>query len=99
KRLARFSENDPEPVMLYAYAAMRAGMEELALEGFRELTARLPSFAEGWNNLGVLLVRRGEYEAAARAFNQALEQMPGLEEARKNFDIIRNHRGRAGVPQ
>jgi len=98
KRVARFSESDPEPVMLYAYAAMRAGLEDLALEGFRELTARLPAFAEGWNNLGVLLARREEYEAAARAFNQALEQMPGLEEARKNLDLI-NRTIRAGAPQ
>ena len=98
KKLARSSGNDTEPVALYAFAALRAGKESLALEGFRELTARLPDCAEGWNNLGVLLARREEYEAAARSFRRALECVPGLREARKNLDLIREHVAKGRAP-
>jgi tetratricopeptide (TPR) repeat protein len=97
KKLAHSSGDDPEPVLLYAFAALRAGNENLALEGFRSLTVKVPDCAEGWNNLGVLLARREEYEAAARSFGRALECSPNLHEARKNFDLIREHvtKGRA----
>jgi len=98
KKLAQFSGGDPKPVLLYAFAALRAGMDVLALEGFRELCEKLPRYAEGWNNLGVLLARREEYQAAARSFRMALEYAPKLYEARKNINLIRDHIVRGKAP-
>jgi len=88
RQVARVAAPDAQDTARYAYAALRAGMTHLAIEGFRDLVALVPDCAEAWNNLGVLLARREEYEAAARAFKSALKIVPGMTEAGRNLALV-----------
>jgi tetratricopeptide (TPR) repeat protein len=88
RRLTRLRPDDAVLIAKAAWSAMRAGMVALAIEGFRSLVRLLPDCPEGWNNLGVLLAREGEYDEAARCFKTSLGIMPGQREAGKNLALV-----------
>src|SRR5208283_3573757 len=63
-------------------AAHQAGDAEAALNGYRELLAEQPRYAQAQHLLGVLLRDRGQPRAAAAAFKAALAAAPGYIEPR-----------------
>lgn len=88
RRLSRVQPDEAGVVARAAWSSMRAGMTALAIEGFRELVRLLPECPEGWNNLGVLLARDGQYDEAARCFKTSLRILPGQPEAGKNLALV-----------
>ncbi len=72
----------PERDLLLAIAYQQGGDSRRAEETYR----RLPQFAQSWNNLGVLLKRRGKDDEARQAFQRALQLSPRLHDAAFNLD-------------
>ncbi len=72
----------PERDLLLAIAYQQGGDYRRAEETYR----KLPQFAESWNNLGVLMKRRGQDDDARQAFRRALQIHPQLHEAAFNLD-------------
>ncbi|MDP2607465.1 MULTISPECIES: VWA domain-containing protein [unclassified Oceanobacter] len=64
-------------------AAYRAGDYQAAVDAF----ANDPS-ATGHYNLGNALAQQGRYEDALAAYDNALQQQPDMEDARKNREIV-----------
>jgi tetratricopeptide (TPR) repeat protein len=71
----------PERDLLLAIAYQREGQQERA----KKLYESVPQFAEGWNNLGVLLKNSGDAEGGRRAFEEALQRRPDFPEAEWNL--------------
>lgn len=71
-----------------ATAAMIEKRYDDALEIFDEAIAAEPKYPEAWSNKGVLLEKRGEYEAAAKAYAQALELDPNAVICMHNLGMI-----------
>lgn len=67
--------------LLRAVAYDQSGEDQKAERLYRAL----PGFAESWNNLGVLLKKRGKDGEARAAFEQALRLDPSLAEAELNL--------------
>ena len=44
---------------------------------------------EVWHNLGLVYLKRGEREAAERAYERALEEDPRLSQAREALELLR----------
>jgi hypothetical protein len=65
-----------------------AGQLPLAEEVFRLATAWDPENAAAWNNLGAAFLRRDDYAAAAKAFDEGLKRAP------QSFELLLNY-GRA----
>ena len=59
-----------------------------AIEAYRRVVAMDKTYAAAWNNLGLLLHRRGQYEEARRAYTTALEEDPGCCEAAYNLGSL-----------
>ncbi len=76
-RLPATSDRD----LLLAISYQQSGENEKAERLYR----RLPQFAEGWNNLGVLLKNAGKDQEARQAFERGLELDPQLAEAALNL--------------
>jgi tetratricopeptide (TPR) repeat protein len=72
----------PERDLLLALSYQQSGDSRRAEDVYR----KLPQFAESWNNLGVVLKRRGQGEEARAAFQRALQLDPQLHEAAFNLD-------------
>ncbi|HPH02168.1 MAG TPA: tetratricopeptide repeat protein [Spirochaetota bacterium] len=88
RKLSRLLRDDAGVLARAAWSSMQAGMVSLAIEGFRDLVRVLPDCPEGWNNLGVLLARSGQFEEAARAFKTSLRLDPDQPEAGKNLALV-----------
>jgi Flp pilus assembly protein TadD len=69
-------------------AYLEAGQSPLAEEIFRLATAWDPANAAAWNNLGAAFLRRGDYPAAAKAFDEGMKRAPD------SFELLLNY-GRA----
>jgi tetratricopeptide (TPR) repeat protein len=54
-----------------------------------------PDYAEARNNLGILLARRGQTEAAIGHFREALRIRPDYREAGKNLENALGERGKS----
>jgi hypothetical protein len=67
---------------------LEAAQLPLAEEIFRLATAWDPENAAAWNNLGAAFLRRGDYPAAAKAFDEGLKRAPD------SFELLLNY-GRA----
>lgn len=67
---------------------LEAGDAPLAEELFRLATAWDPENAGVWNNLGAAFLRRDDYPAAAKAFDEGLKRAPA------SFELLLNY-GRA----
>jgi tetratricopeptide (TPR) repeat protein len=61
---------------------------EDAIETYRRVVAIDPSYAAAWNNLGLLLHRRGQYDDARAAYATALDQDPTCCEAAYNLGSL-----------
>jgi tetratricopeptide (TPR) repeat protein len=59
-----------------------------AIEAYRRVVAMDKTYAAAWNNLGLLLHRRGQYEEARRSYMTALEEDPGCCEAAYNLGSL-----------
>ncbi len=79
--LDRWFPPTPERDLLLAFAYQQSGEMEKAERLYRAL----PQFAEGWNNLGVILKTSGKEQEARQAFERALKLDPGLPEAALNL--------------
>lgn len=65
---------------LYNHALILERLNRPAAEAeamYRRAVAADPSFADAWNNLGVLLARQGRLEEAVEVWGRALEVAPG----------------------
>jgi lipoprotein NlpI len=51
-----------------------------------------PEHVGALNNLGIVLMRQGQLDAAYRNFSRALEINPGYEEARRNLEDLEQKR-------
>lgn len=69
-------------------AYLHAGQLRLAEEIFRLATAWDPENPAAWNNLGAVFLQRGDYPAAAKAFDAGLKRAPD------SFELLLNY-GRA----
>ena len=61
------------------------GQKELAAERYSQAAETDGSFAEAWNNLGVVLVELGKPEEAVTAFERALLANPHYADAHYNL--------------
>ncbi len=61
---------------------------EDAIDAYRRVVAVDPSYAAAWNNLGLLLHRRGQYDEARAAYATALDQDPTCCEAAYNLGSL-----------
>lgn len=69
-------------------AYLHAGQLRPAEEIFRLATAWDPENPAAWNNLGAVFLQRGDYPAAAKAFDEGLKRAPN------SFELLLNY-GRA----
>ena len=63
-----------------------------AVKGYRRVLQSTPSNAEMHNNLGVLLLRKGEVEEAIIHFSKALSIDPSYRTAQENLDRVQSER-------
>ena len=66
---------------------------EDAIEAYRRVVAIDPTYAAAWNNLGLLLHRRGAYDEARASYEAALAQDPHCCEAAYNLGSLHEDRG------
>jgi tetratricopeptide (TPR) repeat protein len=66
-----------------------------AIDAYRRVVAVDPTYAAAWNNLGLLLHRLGDYDAAGGAYEAAIREDPGLCEAVYNLGSLHEDRGDA----
>jgi hypothetical protein len=64
---------------------LEAGEAPLAEELFRLATIWDPENVGAWNNLGAAFLRRSDYPAAAKAFDEGLKRAPG------SFELLLNY--------
>ena len=70
--------SDPGAAMAEGKKAMQAGDFTEAVSAFTEVTRDLPTFAEGYFNLGLAVERQGKLDQADSVLKKALELKPGL---------------------
>jgi tetratricopeptide (TPR) repeat protein len=68
-----------------------------ALPIYKELATKFPKNAAFQCNLGVIEYQLGNYEASVRAFKQALEIDPGLEDAKRNLEQVLRDLKKSGL--
>ena len=73
--------------LLRSYADLRS--EEAFAEQKRALQLD-PQDADGWNNLGAMLARGGQTDAARSAFEHALQLQPDHAQAKANLARLAN---------
>ncbi|HYE95725.1 MAG TPA: tetratricopeptide repeat protein [Rubricoccaceae bacterium] len=90
--LQRAVENQPrftEARVKLAEALVAAGRPVEAVAEYEEAVRRDPvRHPEAWNNLGFLLLQRGDFTGARRALTQAIALDPRLVEARANLGAV-----------
>ncbi|MDI9331274.1 MAG: tetratricopeptide repeat protein [Alphaproteobacteria bacterium] len=79
---------DPQVRFWRALAQDKLGRTEQALTEYQALVQDHPELPEPHNNLGVLLLRRGDLDAAHAAFQQALRMDAGYAEAMENLGDV-----------
>lgn len=76
-----------------AQAAEKDGKLDDAVNYYKQSVAVYPSYYPAWNNLGVLLMERDSYAAAAEAFGRAAEVNPTDPRPLHNIALIYLNRG------
>lgn len=67
----------------------RAGRQREAIETYREILGRQPELSDYWFDLGYMLRREGEFDAALEAYGEALRRgVSGPEEVHLNRAVI-----------
>lgn len=74
-------------------AAARRGALHDARRLFERALELNGASAEGWNNLGVVLIRQGDMAAGIAAFRDALRLNPTHAEAHRNLAVALEHQG------
>jgi superkiller protein 3 len=95
--LAELEVNVPEQARLAYSAAMRAYAAEQTDEAVRELRRALtihPDYFRALNDLGVILLKRGELDEAAKLFERASQIAPRAYHPKLNLALINSRRGR-----
>jgi tetratricopeptide (TPR) repeat protein len=64
-----------------------------AIDAYRRVVAMDKTYAAAWNNLGLLLHRRGQYDDARAAYATALDEDPGCCEAAYNLGSLHEDLG------
>jgi predicted O-linked N-acetylglucosamine transferase (SPINDLY family) len=84
-----------EPAIAYNHGVLleRMGKADQAIEAYREAIIRRNDFAPAHNNVGTLLLARGETELAGKHFSAALRADPSLIEAVFNLGLIAERAG------
>ena len=79
----------PEDLLRAAAAHRQAGRAEEAIEAYRKLLKQRPNLPDTWYNLGLMLRRAGQPDAALAAYGQALVSgVKQPEEVRLNRAVI-----------
>jgi tetratricopeptide (TPR) repeat protein len=86
-----------EDLFMRGIEALDNGDLTVAVELFRECVAFNERLYQGWDNLGVCLTRRGDYDEAETAFRQALAIKPDYEIAQRNLAQLVNRRADSNV--
>ncbi len=90
-----------DDIMLDLFVTLLLGGDELHeeeieryLDRVREIVDQNPTFADGYNGLGILYTARCKIfmDRAATAFRKALEINPGYQKAQKNLRLAENDR-------
>jgi len=79
---------DPQMRFWRAVALDKLGRASDALQAYQSLTQDHPELPEPHNNLGVLLMRRGQIDEAQAAFQMALRMDAGYTEALENMGDV-----------
>lgn len=87
-----------EPTIPYNHGVVleRLGQTDVAIEAYREAIIRRNDFAQAHNNVGALLLARGEGALAGRHFQAALRADPSLNDAAYNLALIAEGREERG---
>ena len=75
-------------IIRLAYAAFRADMLLIAVEGFREVLRIDPGFIDAYNNLGIIYARQGRTDDAAAVLKEGLERAPEDQELHYNLSLV-----------
>lgn len=73
-----------------ALQSLEAGRAEDAVHFLRETVFAVPSHANAWNDLGVLMEALGNHHEARRCYETALRANPRLLEAQSNLSLLSN---------
>jgi Tfp pilus assembly protein PilF len=77
-----------------ALAAMQTTQEALAREKLERVTTLVPGEPAGWANLGLLLLRQGELDAAGERLARAEELAPKAGEIQRLLGLLESRKGR-----
>lgn len=80
--------NEPKAWNLRGYILQTMGRNDEALEAYRRSVECDPLFADGYNNMALLYVERGDVPTAIKMYHRALEHDPSLVVALRNLAII-----------
>lgn len=90
--------NDPRFLAQLGYCQLQLKNYPLAEAPLRRATLLAPSNAYAWNNLGIVLRLKGEWDEAADCFRRAVTLQPDDHSASENLAQIAEERRRAGLP-
>lgn len=76
---------DPKFLFWQALAQDKLGLTQEAMHGYQSLAHNHPELPEPHNNLGVLMMRSGDFEGAELAFQEALRMNSQYAEALENL--------------
>ena len=79
---------DPKFLFWQAWSQEKMGNTQAALSGYQNLIQAHPELPEPHNNLGVLMMRLGDFEGAQLAFQEALRMNAQYPEALENLGDV-----------
>jgi tetratricopeptide (TPR) repeat protein len=85
RRATALEPDNPQTIGTLAFYLADQGECDEAERQARHLTQNWPHYADGWNRLGSILIRRGKTEEAIDAVARAIEIDP------RNFDICKHY--------
>jgi len=91
RRAGHLLESEPGIPYNHGVLLERMGETDQAIEAYREAIIRRNDFAQAHNNVGSLLLNKGEKALATRHFTAALRADPGLVEAIYNLGLVAEH--------